>query len=459
MNFALDGGFRNHNPYLCRMTAANNPDYQPFLENLPFDAFNKMQLAFFQKAGSCNKVILLAPTGSGKTLAYLIPLVQQLQEEGPSKRALIVIPSRELALQIEQVFKSLKTGISSCTCYGGHEMKVETNRLKENPGLVLGTPGRLSDHVLSGNIEPDDFSLIVLDEFDKSLQLGFHEQLKMLFEKIKGEPLFYLTSATLLDPLPDMLPSRDWETLDFLKDNSSTSLELKLVRTSSVEKADTLLRLLADLGGESTLVFCNHRDAVNRISQLLTENNFAHALLHGGMEQIDREKNLIRFRNGSQNLLIATDLASRGLDIPEIRQVVHYQLPTSEQAYIHRNGRTARMHASGTGYLVLAHDEHLPEYLTKELPEHPVPADFTIPEPSSMECLYISGGKKDKISKGDVLGFLTKTGGLMGNEIGLISILETATYVAIPRQKVSDLLKNTSGQKLKKVKVKLEIAN
>lgn len=441
------------------MTAATNPGFQPFLENLPFDSFNEMQLAFFKKAAACRELILLAPTGSGKTLAYLIPIVQQLKEGGSSKRALIVVPSRELAVQIDQVFKSLKTGISSCTCYGGHEMKVETNRLKDNPGLVLGTPGRLSDHVLSGNIAPDDFSLIVLDEFDKSLQLGFHEQLKMLFEKIMGEPQFYLTSATLLHPLPDMLPSREWETLDFLKNKSSSSLELKLVRTSSVEKADTLLRLLADLSGDSTLVFCNHREAVNRISQLLTENNFAHALLHGGMEQIDREKNLIRFRNGSQNLLIATDLASRGLDIPEIRQVVHYQLPTSEQAYIHRNGRTARMHASGTGYLVLAHDEQLPDYLTKELPEYSVPEEFTIPEPSPMECLYISGGKKDKISKGDVLGFLIKTGGLKGNEIGLISILETATYVAIPRQQVSGLLGKTAGKKLKKTKVKLEIAN
>ena len=447
------------NPYLCPMTAASPTEFQPFLENLPFSAFNEMQLAFFKKAASCKELILLAPTGTGKTLAYLLPVVQQLKRNESSERALIVVPSRELALQIEQVFKSLKTGIPSCTCYGGHEMKVETNRLKENPGLVLGTPGKLSDHVLNGNLNPDDFSLIVLDEFDKSLQLGFQEQLKILFEKPSEHPRFFLTSATPLNPLPDMLPSREWEILDFLTDTLSAGLALKLVRTSSVEKADTLLRLLANLDQDSTLVFCNHREAVNRISQLLSENNFAHALLHGGMEQIDREKNLIRFRNGSQRVLIATDLASRGLDIPEIKQVVHYQLPTSEQAYIHRNGRTARMQASGTGYLVLAHDEQLPEYLTKELPEYEVPETFNIPGPAPMECLYISGGKKDKISKGDVLGFLTKTGGLKGEEIGLISILETATYVAVPREKVQDLLQDTFGKRLKKTKVKLEIAN
>lgn len=441
------------------MTTADPNDYHRFLENIPFSTFNEMQLGFFRKAASCDGLMLLAPTGTGKTFAYLLPLVQQLQKMDTADRALVVVPSRELALQIGQVFKSLRTGISSCTCYGGHDMKMETNRLKENPGLVLGTPGRLSDHVLNGNLKPGDFSLIVLDEFDKSLQLGFHAQLNALFEQLNRDCRFFLTSATPLTSLPDLLPHREWETLDFLTDTASPGLDLKLVRTSSVEKATTLFSLLTSLSPDSTLVFCNHRDAVNRISQLLTENNFEHALLHGGMEQIEREKNLIRFRNTSRLVLIATDLASRGLDIPEIKQVVHYQLPASEQAYIHRNGRTARMNASGTGYLVLAHDEQLPEYLNRDLPEYDIPKNFSVPEPSSMECLYISGGKKDKISKGDVLGFLTKTGGLTGHEIGLISILETATYVAVPRQKVSALLKKTTGKKLKRIKVKLAVAN
>lgn len=403
--------------------------------------------------------MLLAPTGSGKTFAYLIPLTHHLQENHPDSRGLIIVPSRELALQIEQVFKTLKTSLNVCTCYGGHAFKTEANRLKENPSLVIGTPGRLSEHVQTGNLTIEGLKIVVLDEFDKSLQFGFHEQLKVIFAAMDGKEKYMLTSATKLESLPDFLPFEEGETLDYLKENAGGKLDLKLVRTSSVEKAETLMRLLAGFEQESSLVFCNHRDAVNRISTLLSAHDFPHGILHGGMEQIDREKNLFQFRSGTQKLLIATDLASRGLDIPEIKHVVHYQLPPQRNAFIHRNGRTARMFASGQSYLILAHDESLPDYLDKELPEHEVPDTFKIPETSSLACLYISAGKKDKISKGDVVGFFTKKGGLNGSDIGLINILDTATYVAIPKDKVHALLKLTSKEKLKKIKVKVALAN
>lgn len=441
------------------MNTPSNPNFGYFLDKLPFDTFNAMQLDFMEKSQGSKPLMLLAPTGSGKTLAYLIPLAHQVQENYPHSRGLIIVPSRELALQIEQVFKSLKTGLNACTCYGGHAFKTEANRLKENPALVIGTPGRLSEHVQTGNLAISDLKIVVLDEFDKSLQFGFHEQLKVIFAALDGKQNYQLTSATKLESLPDFLPFRECETLDYLKENAGSRLDLKLVRTSSVEKVETLMRLLAGFDQESSLVFCNHREAVNRISTLLTAYHFPHGILHGGMEQIDREKNLFQFRSGTQKLLIATDLASRGLDIPEIKHVVHYQLPPQKNAFIHRNGRTARMFATGQSYLILAHDESLPDYLEKELPEHDVPDAFKIPETSSLACLYISAGKKDKISKGDVVGFLTKKGGLDGSDIGLISILDTATYVAIPQDKVQDLLKLTSKEKMKKIKVKVALAN
>lgn len=441
------------------MNTPTPPDFGAFLDRLPFDTFNEMQQDFMERSRGDKPLMLLAPTGSGKTLAFLVPLAHEIQETFPASSALIIVPSRELALQIEQVFKSLKTNLNVCTCYGGHAFKTEANRLKENPALVIGTPGRLSEHAQMGNMVMPGLKTVVLDEFDKSLQFGFHDQLKVIFDNLNGNQKYLLTSATNLESMPDFLPFDNFETLDYLKDSRESRVDLKLVRTSSVEKVDTLMRLLTNFEQESTLVFCNHRDAVNRISTHLSENHFPHDILHGGMEQIDREKNLFKFRSGAQQLLVATDLASRGLDIPEIKHVVHYQLPPKKNAFIHRNGRTARMFASGQSYLVLAHEESLPDYLEKELPEYTLPEDFKIPEESALVCLYISAGKKDKVSKGDVVGFLTKKGGMDGSEIGLISILDHATYVAIPKDKVQHLLHRTSGEKLKKVKVKVAVAS
>ncbi|WP_339925018.1 DEAD/DEAH box helicase [uncultured Cyclobacterium sp.] len=432
---------------------------ETFLNRLSLENFNKMQLEFMEKATADTPLMLLAPTGSGKTLAFLIPMVQHLESAAADSTALIIIPSRELAIQITEVFKSLKTDFHACLCYGGHSMRTEENRLIEKPQVVIGTPGRLSEHAQKGNLKDLNISMVILDEFDKSLQFGFHEQLSVIFEGLGEEQKYFLTSATPLDNIPEFLPFSTYEKVNFLKDDEVMTLLLQLVKTSSVEKIDTLMRLVADFEQESTLVFCNHRDAVDRISLLLTDFGFEHAVLHGGMEQIDREKNLIKFRSGTHSLLIATDLASRGLDIPEIKHIVHYQLPPRKDAFIHRNGRTARMMAEGQSYLVLANEESMPDYVDSNLPEYKLRQDFKVPEPSNLTCVYISVGKKNKISKGDVVGFFTKKGALKGSEIGKISILENATYVAIPTDKVDELFANTAGEKLKKLKVKMEVAN
>lgn len=434
-------------------------NYSDYLQTLGLQAFNEMQQEFFSKASDSDQLMLLAPTGSGKTLAYLLPLIKMLGNNMAVVQALVIVPSRELALQIEQVFKSLKTSFKVTTCYGGHSMKTEQNALLDAPAVIIATPGRLSEHVVNEAFDPSTVRLVVLDEFDKSLQFGFHEQLKVIFEKLPGDQRHFLTSATQLSRLPEFLPFSSVVEVDYLKDAQESKLTLKTVRTTSVEKVETLMRLIAGFGHEVCLVFCNHRDAVDRISALLSDNRFEHAVLHGGMEQIDREKNLIKFRNGTHHVLIATDLASRGLDIPEIKHVVHYQLPPKEDAFIHRNGRTARMHAAGQSYLVLANDEQLPEYIRDPIVELEVPEKITLPEPSPWACLYISAGKKDKISRGDVVGMLTKKGGLNPEQIGLITILDSATYVAIERSQMNLLLEKVSQERIKKVKVRLAEAN
>jgi superfamily II DNA/RNA helicase len=289
--------------------------------------------------------------------------------------------------------------------------------------------------------------------------MGFSKELTTLFKAFNGRQRHLFTSATRLAIWPEFLTFTNPETLNYLKDEAASKLELKLVRTNTTDKVETLMRLVAGFNQEVCLVFCNHRDAVERISALLAEHQFAHGILHGAMEQIDREKNLIKFRGGAHNVLIATDLASRGLDVPEIRHVVHYQLPLQQEAFLHRNGRTARMHADGKAYLIVALDETIPEYIDKSIEEVKVPSKLVLPPPPLYSCLYISAGKKDKISKGDIVGLLTKKGGLKSDDIGLITLLDFSSYVAVRRPQVDKLLAAIKNEKLKKIKVKIEIAN
>ena len=436
-----------------------NNTYAEFLKNLSIPEFNEMQLAVIEKATSVNNLMLLAPTGSGKTLAFLIPVVNKLQADAEGVQALIVVPSRELALQIEQVFKLMKTSFKVSCCYGGHSMKIEQNSLSDAPAVIIGTPGRLADHIFRKSFDARSVKIVVLDEFDKSLQMGFHEQLIVIFKALTGKQKHILTSATRLDAWPEFLPFTKPETLNYLKDEKDSKLELKLIRTSSIDKVETLMRLVAGFNQEVCLVFCNHRDAVDRISALLTQHKIEHGILHGAMEQIDREKNLIKFRGGAHTILIATDLASRGLDIPEIKHVVHYQLPPQQDAFLHRNGRTARMHAEGQAYLVLANDEKLPGYIDKSVEEIFVDKKLKRPLPPLYSCLYISAGKKDKISKGDIVGLLTKKGGLQSADIGLITTLDFSSYVSVKRALVNQVLANIKNEKLKNTKVKIEVAS
>ncbi|HTJ52008.1 MAG TPA: DEAD/DEAH box helicase [Cyclobacteriaceae bacterium] len=436
-----------------------NTKHAGILKNLSINEFNEMQLSVIEKAASSTNLLLLSPTGSGKTLAYLMAVLNRLSPDAEGVQAIVIAPSRELALQIEQVFRAMKTSYKVSCCYGGHSMKIEQNSLSEAPALIIATPGRLVDHIERRSFDTRHVQLVVLDEFDKSLQMGFEDQIEISIKALNGKQQLILTSATQLAPLPKFLPFTKPEVISYLFQTEETKLKLKLIHTSSTDKVDTLMRLVAGFNQEVCLVFCNHRDAVERISAVLKSNKFEHGILHGAMDQIDREKSLIKFRGGAFTVLISTDLASRGLDIPEIRHVVHYQLPTNEEAFTHRNGRTARMHADGEAYLVLANDETLPEYIDGVVEELKLTKPLTLPAAPKYISLYIGAGKKDKISKGDIAGLLMKKGGLQGDDIGLITTLDNASYVSVKRSLVNKLLPAIKNEKLKKIKVKIEIAS
>lgn len=418
-----------------------------------------MQLEAIQANKDEKDFILLSATGSGKTLAFLLPILENLEENIMETQALIVVPSRELAIQIEQVFKRMGTGKKITATYGGHKREIEENNLMQSPAAIVGTPGRLGDHIRRGNITVDSIKTLVLDEFDKSLELGFLEEMKFIIESLKNVKQKILTSATETSPIPDFIVLKDAQRIDYLSSGKQKeSLAVKAVYSEDKDKAETLFKLMCFLGNRSTIVFCNHREAVERTSKLLSEKGIYNEFYHGGMEQQQRDSALSKFRNGTTNVLVTTDLASRGLDIANIRYIIHYHLPHTEDAFIHRNGRTARMEASGTAILVLSKDEKMPLFIKDEVETIVLPINIVLPEKPKWATLFIAAGKKNKVNKVDIVGFLTNKGQLKKEDIGLIDVKDFFSFVAIRKTKMNHLLQLIKNEKIKNKKVKMEVA-
>lgn len=433
---------------------------QVALRQLNIHALNEMQENTIASVNSGEDVVLLSPTGSGKTLAFLLPLIEQLDRGSKDVQLLVLAPARELALQIEQVFKSLRTGYKVNCCYGGHSVRTEINNLKHPPAVLIGTPGRVADHLRRESFDPSNIRFLVLDEFDKALDLGFQKEMKEIIRELKQVNQRVLTSATSMDEIPSFTGLKHPEELNFIEDAvKPPKLSLKGVRAEGRDKLDVFVRLISHLGNVPMLAFVNHREAADRISSHLSNQGVEHDVFHGGMKQEERERSLLKFRNGSHHLLITTDLASRGLDIPEIECVMHYHLPSKEDAYIHRNGRTARMHAEGTAYLIMAEDEDVPEYINDEVHFDEVPDDLPLPALPQWQTIYIGSGKKDKINKVDIVGLFLKKGQLQKDDLGLINVLDRAAFVAVRRSKVQQVLKVLKNEKIKGKKLKMEVSN
>ena len=437
---------------------SQNNSVESVLEALKLKALNPMQEAMLVTAATHPNIMLLSATGSGKTLAFLLPVIQSIDNTSKTTQALVLVPSRELALQIEQVARTMSTGFKITCCYGGHKREIEENNLIEAPALIIGTPGRIADHLRRGNIKTDSLHTLILDEFDKTLELGFQEEVSFIVSSLTALSKRILTSATPAPGLPDFLP-QDMEELNFLEEGATPeALAIRFVRSGDKDKIDTLFQLICFLGGRSTIVFCNHREAVERTSTLLSDKGIINTFYHGAMEQRDREVALARFRNGSKPVLVTTDLAARGLDVPNIRYIIHYHLPATEDTFTHRNGRTARMDASGTAILLISADEKLPPYLDK--PEEIVLSEtYPLPEKPKWATLFIGAGKKDKVNKVDIVGFFTNKGELKKEDIGLIEVKDFFSFVALRKNHVGHVLQLIKDQKIKNKKVKINIAD
>lgn len=420
---------------------------------------NPMQEEAFQAILHSDKdVVVLSPTGSGKTLAYLLPLVQRLDTMSNNVQAVILVPGRELARQSLDVLKSLGSGLRAMALYGGRPTMDEHRELRQvRPQIVFATPGRLNDHLEKANFDTSQVQWIVIDEFDKCLEMGFQDEMARVIEKLPNIRRRLLLSATETEAIPRFVNMGRTQRIDYRTEDEQTNDRVKLftVRSPQPDKLETLAQLLRSFQG-STIVFLNYRDSVERTASYLREQGFELSWYHGGLEQRQREEALYRFVNASANVLISTDLASRGLDIPDVDNIVHYHLPETEDNYIHRVGRTARWDKQGRTFFLLNANETLPEYVKEPATEYTIPDNLPTPTPARMRTIYIGKGKKDKISKGDVVGFLCKKGGLKSNEIGRIDVKERYTYVAILRSRLCSVLRGTQGEKIKGVKTIVE---
>lgn len=427
-------------------------DYTQIFRNLGISQLNDLQIEAQEKFALRQDMLILSPTGSGKTLAFLLPLIERINTALDAVQAVIITPSRELALQIDGVLKQMKCGVRSVSCYGGRPA-MDEHRIMNSvlPHVVIATPGRLVDHLQKDNFDASLVETLVIDEYDKCLEFGFEKEMSSAFAMLTSVKQKVLCSATRAVNLS--LPI----ILDYLgsETDAENRISLHVVHSPIKDKLETLLCLLRCFGQKQTIVFLNYREAVERTYTFLKKEGVQCEMFHGAMEQERRERSIYKFSNGTSNVLVSTDLASRGLDFPDIDNIVHYHLPLNEEAYIHRNGRTARWEAEGNSYFLLNEEERVPEYVVEksgELPEFFIPKNLPPVQPSIWATLYIGKGKKDKISKVDVLGTICKIGGLTPKEVGRIDVREHQSFVAVHRDKLPMLIQRLKGQKIKGIK-------
>ncbi len=433
---------------------------QDILSKLKIEALNQMQLDVDHAVSHTDKdVVVLSPTGSGKTLAYLLPLLQRIDTTRDDVQMVVIVPGRELALQSATVVKDMGCGVRAMCLYGGRPAMEEHRMMRQvRPQVVFATPGRLNDHIDKGNLLTEQVVCLVIDEFDKCLAMGFQDEMRAAVSRLDHVRRRVLLSATDAESIPHFVNMGRSVKVDYLDKDEQVPdrVRVYIVKSPEKDKLETLSKLLREVGQQSSIVFLNFRDSVERTDEYLREQGFYTSAFHGGLDQKQREDALYKFSNGSANVFVATDLASRGLDIPDVDNIIHYHLPLGEEEYIHRVGRTARWQASGKSFFILGPEEYLPGYVTAETEPHVIPQDLPLPSRPRMATIYIGKGKKDKISKGDIVGFLCKKGGLEKDEIGRIDVMDRYAYAAVAYNRMRQVLTRVKDEKIKGLRTIVE---
>lgn len=422
---------------------------------LGIEELNPMQMRMMRAASEGRDIMLLSPTGSGKTLAFILSMLKMMRPASGRVQAVVIAPSRELVLQIAGIVRAIAAGFKSTPLYGGHKVEDEVNSLRAGTDIIVATPGRLLDHIERRNVDVLPTRILVLDEFDKSLELGFEKEMKKILSRLKNVSRTLLTSATRADVLPDFLKLNNPIMMDFLGGNEELRRRIRVHRVDSDanDKLDTLVTLLDNLAYEAgeyerSIVFVNHRESAERTMSYLRKRKIPAVLYHGALDQRERETAVAVFNNGSRPVLIATDLAARGLDIEGVRNIIHYHQPLTEETYTHRNGRTARVSAKGDIFVLVGPDEDVRDYITFDTTRYLDP-DRRYVSDTTFETLYFSAGRREKLSRGDIVGFLVKEGGAEPSQIGKIDVYDHYVLAAIDAACVGQLLARVRGKKIK----------
>ena len=407
-------------------------------------------------------VLARAKTGSGKTAAFGLGLLNKLDATSFKVQALVLCPTRELADQVAKEIRRLARAIPnikiSSVC-GGAPLRDQTASLKRSPHIIVGTPGRVHKHLRSGTIDLAGLQTLVLDEADRMLDMGFMDELDAILTFVPANRQTLLFSATYPDVIADMSArvQRDPQTVDVTDDEQPAQITQTWCSVTRENRPEELVRALRAWGGALNLVFCNTKIDCADVARHLQAQKIVAVALHGDLDQAQRNQVLVRFSNRSASVLIATDVAARGLDVKDIDAVFNYELPSQAEVYVHRIGRTGRAGKTGVAVSLVEEREmgrlieiekSLPDALLQQrgIPDVKRGDEALVP---LMTTIQISGGRKNKLRPGDLLGALTAQGGIPGDAVGSIDLFDTVGFVAIQNKHVPKALRQLSDRPIK----------
>ncbi len=450
------------------------PALQKVLDELGFKELTPIQQSSLPILLESKDLIGQSPTGSGKTAAYALPILQKLNLEQRQIQALVICPTRELGVQVVREFRKFGRGFAGLhvlPLVGGIPSRHQIESLSQGAHIIVGTPGRILDFTEKGRIDLSTLKTLVLDEADKMLEMGFIEEIDQIIRSTPAQRQTVLFSATFPPGIEDL--SRRYQKSPVkigLTESEVTqpSIQQFVYKSENENKIETLMRVIQQHPGRSVMIFCNQKVTVAEVGEKLIAEGARCGVLHGDLEQRDRDRMMTLFRNGSYRFLVATDLAARGLDVDSVDLVINYDLPAQVEMYIHRIGRTGRAGKSGTAASIywaqeetriLEFEKHLGvSFDRKNLGfknQYGLSGSFQTAE---METLCIFAGRKDKLRPGDILGALTgKPVGLQANEVGKIEIYDKISYVAIAPEKIKNVFNQLRDAKIKGRKYQLKV--
>jgi len=388
-----------------------------------------------------------APTGSGKTVAFSLPLLRNLKPRNFAVQALVLCPTRELAGQVATEIRRLARypgNIKVLTLCGGQPIGPQIGSLEHGAHVIVGTPGRVSDHIRKRTLDLSQVNTLVLDEADRMLDMGFQDEILQIVGYTPTERQSMLFSATFPDNISqigrDVLKNPERVQVEAIAEQQP-DIEQRVYLTEPESQTEALLAVLTEAKPEAGVIFCNTREQCNDLGHELRQYGVSSGILHGDLDQRQRDQMLVRFTNGSLRLLIATDVAARGLDIDTVDLVVNLNLPRERAVFTHRCGRTGRAGRQGLAISLIFEKEQyklglISDEIGMELtPEHPPKLNESklVVLAAEMRTLELSAGRKNKIRPGDIVGALTATKEIDGKQIGNISVQDFQSFVALPK--------------------------